>query len=264
LDGYENDHVSARCAGHAELGPVDPTRIFLHVLGAQLPKQLHVRLRLFLLSFLILALASTTAFAQSVGSSCSGTNKGKIYGNGGGFLLSCDGTTWTALLNAGGNGSPGGSTGYVQFNSSNALAGDSSLFWDNTNKYLGIGTATPAVPMGVYGTDAALTLTSAAGRSFKFESSDTNSVVRLGTFSNHNLIVLTNNTTRIVLLNSGNIGISTTSPASSLDLSQKTDALALPSGTSGQQPGSPVAGMIRYNSTISKVEYYNGSAWLPL
>ena len=36
----------------------------------------------------------------------------------------------------------------------------------------------------------------------------------------------------------GNVGIGSTSPVASLDLSQKTDALALPSGTTGQRPAS--------------------------
>ena len=37
--------------------------------------------------------------------------------------------------------------------------------------------------------------------------------------------------------------------------------MALPSGTSAQQPASPVAGWIRYNSTNNNIEYYNGSVW---
>ena len=43
----------------------------------------------------------------------------------------------------GGGGSAAGSTGYVQFNSAGSFAADSSLFWNNTNKRLGIGTTTP-------------------------------------------------------------------------------------------------------------------------
>jgi len=53
---------------------------------------------------------------------------------------------------------------------------------------------------------------------------------------------------------SGNVGIGTTNPAVSLDLRSRTDALALPSGTSAQQPASPVAGWIRYNSTNNNIE----------
>jgi len=51
-------------------------------------------------------------------------------------------------------GSPGGSTGYVQFASSTSFAGDSNIFWDNTNKRLGIRTTAPAGPLHVKGTSA--------------------------------------------------------------------------------------------------------------
>ena len=40
-----------------------------------------------------------------------------------------------------------------------------------------------------------------------------------------------------------------------------TTALELPDGTTGQRPGSPVAGMIRYNTTLSTFEGYKASAW---
>ena len=40
-----------------------------------------------------------------------------------------------------------------------------------------------------------------------------------------------------------------------------TTALELPDGTTGERPGSPVAGMIRYNTTLSTFEGYKASAW---
>ncbi len=40
-----------------------------------------------------------------------------------------------------------------------------------------------------------------------------------------------------------------------------TGNLSLPAGTTAQRPGSPVAGMIRYNTTPSETEYYDGAAW---
>lgn len=49
-------------------------------------------------------------------------------------------------------GSPAGSTGYIQFNNSGSFAADSNLFWDNTNKILGIGTSTPSRTLDVVGT----------------------------------------------------------------------------------------------------------------
>jgi hypothetical protein len=46
-------------------------------------------------------------------------------------------------------------------------------------------------------------------------------------------------------------------PQVSLDVSQKTDAVALPVGTTGQRPAS-LSGEMRYNSTSSSIESYQG------
>ena len=43
-----------------------------------------------------------------------------------------------------------------------------------------------------------------------------------------------------------------------------TGALTLPNGTTAQRPGSPSAGMIRYNNATNTTEYYNGCAWYAL
>ena len=62
----------------------------------------------------------------------------------------------------------------------------------------------------------------------------------------------------------GSVGIGTTTPVSSLDLSQKKDAITLPSGNgTTDRPGSPVAGMLRYN-TGGTLEFYNGASWQTL
>lgn len=58
----------------------------------------------------------------------------------------------------------------------------------------------------------------------------------------------------------GKIGIGTPTPQTSLDLSGKTDALLLQTGTTGNRP-TGVAGMIRYNSTTPGIEAYYNSAW---
>ena len=44
--------------------------------------------------------------------------------------------------------------------------------------------------------------------------------------------------------------------------SSSTGAFQLPAGTTGQRPGSPGTGMIRYNTTQSRFEGYDGSAWV--
>lgn len=38
----------------------------------------------------------------------------------------------------------------------------------------------------------------------------------------------------------------------------------LPRGTTAERPSSPTAGMIRYNTTTSGAEYYNGTAWIEM
>lgn len=43
-----------------------------------------------------------------------------------------------------------------------------------------------------------------------------------------------------------------------------TGLIKLPSGTTGQRPSSPQAGMIRYNTSIEETEYYDGSKWLTI
>jgi hypothetical protein len=56
----------------------------------------------------------------------------------------------------------------------------------------------------------------------------------------------------------GNVGIGNTSPAVILDMSTKTDAIALPKGTTAQRP-TGAAGYMRYNTTLNSVEFYKAS-----
>src|SRR4249920_361944 len=41
-----------------------------------------------------------------------------------------------------------------------------------------------------------------------------------------------------------------------------TGALGLNSGTTAQRPATPAAGMTRYNSELTIIEYYNGTIWV--
>ena len=49
--------------------------------------------------------------------------------------------------------------------------------------------------------------------------------------------------------------------ASGINLSGNTTFLALPKGTTAQRPSSPVSGMIRENTTLNQLEFYNGTEW---
>jgi hypothetical protein len=48
--------------------------------------------------------------------------------------------------------------------------------------------------------------------------------------------------------------------------SDLTGSITVAKGTTGQQPGSPVTGMLRYNTTTNQFEGYSGSSpsWLPV
>jgi len=66
-------------------------------------------------------------------------------------------------------------------------------------------------------------------------------------------VLLTNTGTSLVA--SGSIDVSGVVGTS------ETGALTVPSGTTEQQPSTGLAGMIRFNSTLNRLEVYNGTAW---
>ena len=62
------------------------------------------------------------------------------------------------------------------------------------------------------------------------------------------------------LIVSGNVGIGTITPAATLDVGG-TGAIKFPVGDSTNRPASLVAGIIRYNTTLGKIEFYDGTSW---
>ena len=77
-------------------------------------------------------------------------------------------------------------------------------------------------------------------------------------------IVANNQKDRIILDESGNVGLGSTAPTVSVDISEKTDAVALPVGTTAQRPSTAYGGYIRWNSTSSALEVYNGTNWVEI
>jgi hypothetical protein len=41
-----------------------------------------------------------------------------------------------------------------------------------------------------------------------------------------------------------------------------TGGMYLPVGTTAQRPAAPATGMMRFNTTTTTVEYYNGTQWI--
>ncbi|MBS1972393.1 MAG: hypothetical protein JSU04_18960 [Bdellovibrionales bacterium] len=85
----------------------------------------------------------------------------------------------------------------------------------------------------------------------------------IGLIDTYSLNFMTGATSRMTINSAGNIGIGTASPSYSMDFNGKTDAIRLPAGTTAQQPTS-TAGLIRYNTTNSNVEFNNGTTWTAL
>lgn len=61
----------------------------------------------------------------------------------------------------------------------------------------------------------------------------------------------------------GNVGIGTLNASYTLDMGSKTGGARLPVGTTGQRP-TGAAGVVRYNSTTSLLEFHNGTTWASL
>lgn len=61
----------------------------------------------------------------------------------------------------------------------------------------------------------------------------------------------------------GNVGINTPLPIYTLDVIG-VDGIRIPVGTSVQRPLNPNLGVIRYNTTTSRFEGYNGTQWVNL
>jgi hypothetical protein len=69
------------------------------------------------------------------------------------------------------------------------------------------------------------------------------------------------NNNPIATITSTGLGIGTANPQTALDVSQKTDSIILPQGTTAQRPAVTTVGQIRYNTTTNALEYYNGTNW---
>lgn len=144
------------------------------------------------------------------------------------YNLGSSGRRWANIYasNFVGTVTPSGFTeGPVIFGgASGALAQDNALWWDNSNKRLGIGTTTPGSKLQI--TDA--TYSTFIGGSGLAAGSNiyATTTMNIGTSTNNSLVQYVNGSARLTLssvgnsyFNSGNVGIGTTSPISRLHIS---------------------------------------------
>ncbi len=83
------------------------------------------------------------------------------YGN----LLMYNGSEWVNVSTSslgiiGGSSSPGGSSGFIQYNNSGTFGGANNFLWDSTNERLGLGTTSPYAKLSVVGEVVAAYFTS--------------------------------------------------------------------------------------------------------
>ena len=139
---------------------------------------------------------------------------------------------------------------------------------------VGIGTSSPADKLHVVGaTKIEGTLfVESANNQIRIVDSDSSGSFSVGVNTHFQIRDIAGNTTPVTvqagtpggtlfLKSSGNVGIGTTSPAVSLDISA-TDAVQMPVGVTGDRPTTGVSnGMLRYNSSNNGFEGYINGNW---
>lgn len=169
-----------------------------------------------------------------------------------GFLSSTDWTTFNNKQNTITNPVTGtGTSGYVTFwNGSGTVTGDAGLFWDNTNKRLGVGATSPSYRLHVTGTSGVGARTIQAdgtGTAFNIVSvvndgsqmflateGVTAGTVATGSLAYAGVVDMNTNTAlqfatfatvRMTITNAGNVGIGTSSPSAKLQIANDGTSL---------------------------------------
>lgn len=170
----------------------------------------------------------------------------------------------TSLLGSGDisiEANPSGGAGLIQFSDGSVFASDSNLFWDNTNKRLGVAESTPTARLHIKGSGStsattALLVQNSSGSPL-LRARDQGQV-QLGSSSN---FTVDGSTTynRYELAVGGLSSI----PSAILSATSTTRGFLPPRMTTTQKNAisSPASGLIVYDTTTNKLCCYNGTSW---
>ena len=119
----------------------------------------------------------------------------------------------------------------------------------------------PTFNQNTSGNAATATYATSAGDAGTLDSHDSTYFATASDLSSH-----TGNTSNPHSVTAAQVGAYTTGSvdtllAAKVSKTASTGSAVMPSGTTGERDGSPSAGYMRFNSTLSKFEGYNGSAW---
>ena len=119
----------------------------------------------------------------------------------------------------------------------------------------------PTFNQNTSGNAATATYATSAGDAGTLDSHDSTYFATASDLSSH-----TGNTSNPHSVTAAQVGAYTSGAtdtllAAKVSKTASTGSAVMPSGTTGERDGSPSAGYMRFNSTLSKFEGYNGSAW---
>jgi hypothetical protein len=158
-------------------------------------------------------------------------------------------TAQNFIGNISGNIDAGGANTEIQFNDDDILAGDANFTFDKSSGQVTISGSLVTDNVVVDGDDitslgSELTINSAGG--------DVN--FRVSGDAETNLFIVDAGSDTVL------IGTATPTTGAALKVGT-TDSILIPVGNAAQRPGTPVTGMLRFNTTDDTLEYYDSDSW---